>query len=89
MFDEVKEYLRIDDTDSNSTIASLIMAADIYLVNAGATKDHLNPLYVLAVKMLALHWYDNREAIGSANKLAFGLGSIINQLKYCYPTAVI
>ena len=82
VLDDIKAYIRVDDDDAQ--VQSLIDAADGYLVNAGAVKDEMNPLYLLAIKMLVSHWYDNREPIGNAQKLAFGLSDIITQLKYCY-----
>ena len=53
------------------------------MLNAGV-KNFENDLYKLAIKMLVLHWYENREVIGNANKLSFSLDNIITQLKYCY-----
>jgi uncharacterized phage protein (predicted DNA packaging) len=88
LLDEVKEYLRIDGTDENVEIQGLINAAEAYLTNAGVIKDETNELYKLAVKMLVVNWYENRQPIGKADKLAFGLDSIITQLKYCYSTTV-
>lgn len=89
MLDEVKEYLRIDGTDEDTAIQGLINAAEAYLTNAGVIKDETNELYKLAVKMLVVNWYENRQPIGKADKLAFGLDSIITQLKYCYSTDTI
>ena len=83
MLEEIKEYLRIDDDIEDSLINSLIESANIYMVNAGV-KNFENDLYKLAIKMLVLHWYENREIIGEAKKLAFSLDNIITQLKYCY-----
>ena len=54
------------------------------LQNAGIKKDYQNELYNLAIKLLVIHWYENREIVGSANKLAFSLENIITQLQYCY-----
>ena len=88
LLDETKEYLRIDGTDNDLQITAFISAAESYLTNAGVVKDETNLLYCLAVKMLVSHWYDNREAVGSAAKLAYGLASIIEQLKYCYPVVI-
>lgn len=89
MLDEVKEYLRVDGTDEDPEIQGLINAAEAYLTNAGVIKDETNELYKLAVKMLVVNWYENRQPIGKADKLAFGLDSIITQLKYCYSTDTI
>ena len=84
MLEEVKQYLRIDGIEEDIEIQSLIDAAEEYLSNSGAVKNQTNPLYKLAVKMLVSNWYENREPIGKAEKLAFSLESLISQLKYCY-----
>lgn len=83
MLDDVKQFLRIDGTDEDAQIVALIDAAETYLTNAGVTKDESNELYKLAVEMLVTNWYENREPIGQANEIAFGLRNIITQLKYC------
>ena len=83
MLEEIKEYMRIDDDVEDTLINSLIESANLYLLNAGV-KNFENDLYKLAIKMLVLHWYENREIIGEARKLSFSLDNIITQLKYCY-----
>jgi len=84
MLEKVKEYLRGSGADDGQ-IEDLIEAADIYLVNAGTVKDYGNALYVLALKILATHWYENRVPIGEVTKeMSFSLSNILIQLKYCY-----
>ena len=83
MLEEIKNYMRIDEDYDDSLINSLIEAANLYMLNAGV-KNTENDLYKLAIKMLVLHWYENREVIGEAKKLAFSLDNIITQLQYCY-----
>jgi len=83
--DEAKSYLLVDGTDEDTEITALIGAAETYLTNAGATLTAGNELAKLAVKMLVVHWHENREPVGQASKIAFGLSSIIAQLQYCYP----
>jgi uncharacterized phage protein (predicted DNA packaging) len=83
MLEEIKNYMRIDEDYDDNLINSLIEAASLYMLNAGV-KNLENDLYKLAIKMLVLHWYENREIIGNANKLSFSLDNIITQLKYCY-----
>ena len=83
MLEEIKEYMKIDSNDEDILITSLIEAANNYLLNAGV-KNFDNSLYNLAIKMLVLHWYENREVVGNAGKLAFTLDNIITQLQYCY-----
>ncbi len=85
LFDDVKDYLRSDGTDDDIQVEELILAADTYLVNAGATKDHANSLYKLALKILVTQWYENRVPVGEVtSEMAFSLRHILTQLKYCY-----
>ncbi len=86
MLEEIKNYMRIDEDYDDSLINSLIESANIYMVNAGV-KNFENDLYKLAIKMLVLHWYENRDIVlvGSISKnLEFTMKNIITQLKYCY-----
>lgn len=80
LIDSVKPYLR-DDGSSDEDIQAIIDSAVVYLAGAGIAVDETNPLYVLAVKMLTVHWNENREPIGSTSKIAFGLEGIITQLQ--------
>lgn len=84
MLQEIKEYMRIDEDYEDLLIQTLIISAESYLSNAGAIVNYENSLYKLAVKMLVLHWYENREVIGDAKKLSYSLDSIITQLVYSY-----
>ena len=84
MLEEIKEYMKIDEDYDDFLIQTLIISAEKYLYNAGVKETYSNELYCLAIKMLVLHWYDNREIIGEAKKLAFSLDNIITQLTYCY-----
>lgn len=95
LLEAARRYLKEDDTGdsdfdlkTDEEITDLIDAAKIYLTNAGAIPNESNKLYCLAVKILVLHWHDNRGAIivGTITKeIEYSLQSIINQLKYCYP----
>jgi len=82
--DEIKKYLRIDSEEEDTQIQALEAAAEEYLKNAGAVLSETNELAKLAVKILCVHWYENREPVGKADELAFSLQHIITQLKYCY-----
>ncbi|MBP1083501.1 head-tail connector protein [Bacillus capparidis] len=83
---EAKRYLRIEEdfTEDNEDVGALISAAEKYLKNAGCMLNPDDEMAKLAVKMLTIHWYENREPIGKGNKLAFGLQSLITQLQHCY-----
>ena len=86
--EEAVKYMRyeMDDIDEEQAegITNLIMAAQIYLKNAGCVLTKEDEMAKLAVKMLVVHWDENREPIGETNKLAYGLQSLITQLQYCY-----
>ncbi len=90
--EEMKEYLRVDGDEENNSITGLIEAAEMYLVNAGCALKDANGkpinLAKLAVKQLVVHWYENREPTGKADRLAFSLDNIIAQLKYCYGSEI-
>lgn len=86
--DEMKEYLRVDGEDEDTAISELIEMAETYLINAGCIVKDENQkpinLAKLAVKQLVVHWYENREPVGKADRLTFSLDNIMTQLKYCY-----
>lgn len=84
---EIKEYLRIDGSEEDTSLSSFLKGAQFFLKNAGVPNDvsSQQELYDISVKMLVSHWYENREPLGKADQLAFSLGSIITQLKYCIP----
>lgn len=86
---EAKRYLHYDedDTDEDTDIENLISAAELYLTNAGCILNPNNEVAKLAIKMLIVHWHENRNSviIGMVSKnLEFSLQSIMTQLKYCY-----
>lgn len=85
---EAKTYLRVnlEDTEEDTDVTALIMAAEGYLKNAGCTLNVGDEVAKLAIKMLVVHWYENREPIGQGDKLAYGLQALITQLQYCYST---
>lgn len=83
--EDLKLFLRIDDYEEDTLIGALQIGAEEYLTNAGIKKDYTKELYKLAIKILVSHWYENRsvETIGkNVSKIAFGLDTILIQLKY-------
>lgn len=83
--EELKLFLRIDTEEEDTLIQGLQISAEEYLTNAGIKKDYSKELYKLAIKILVSHWFENRsvENIGkNTSKIAFGLDTIITQLKY-------
>lgn len=81
MLEEVKQYIKAEDTDEDTLIQGLIDAAEAYLLNAGISVNESNPLYKLAVEMLVSHWYENRQLIGQSGEIPFGLRGLITQLQ--------
>jgi uncharacterized phage protein (predicted DNA packaging) len=85
MLEEVKTYLRIDGSEDDIFLTSLISSAKEYIKNGtGIQADETNDMHKLAINLLVANWYENREPVGKADKLAFSLESIFLQLKYCY-----
>lgn len=101
LLEELKEYLRIDGDDENTSLQSFIQMAQLYLENAGV-KQPINyfiivegkdvfALHRLAIMMLATHFYENRIAITPTTiKIAqipipYSLQSIVLQLKWVNP----
>lgn len=82
--EELKLYLKVDDSEDDELILALQKSAEEYLENAGISKDYSRELYKLAVKLLISNWYENRtvESSKSATKLSYSLDNIITQLKY-------
>jgi len=85
LIDDVISYARI--YEDKTVVQPLFDAAEAYLTNVMEEKDNAknetNPLFCLSVKILVSHWYDNREPVGKADKLSYGLEAIITQLQNC------
>lgn len=84
--EETKAYLRVDGTEDDALIASLIDAAETYLVNAtGNMFDATNSLAKLFCWALVTDWYENREHVARASdKVRPIIESMLAQLSYCY-----
>jgi len=77
MLDAVKQYLRIDGSEQDSLLSSLIAAAKAYLANAGVEENEEDDLYKLAVCIFASIHFDGDDKGG----LERALTSIILQIK--------
>jgi len=88
--EELKLYCRVDGTEEDTLLAEIQESAEAYLSNAGILENYINPLYTRAVKLLAKHWYDNRELYVEfkATKISYSLDSIIFSLKYNQPVVI-
>jgi len=84
--EEAKNWLRVDFSDDDALITTLINAAEEYLENTtGTAFDATNHLAKIFCMTLIAHWYENRELIGKAsNEVRPILQSILAQLTYAY-----
>ncbi|GAB4073676.1 hypothetical protein GCM10028778_11790 [Barrientosiimonas marina] len=81
--EDVKHYMRIDGDEDDQFISSLIEAAKIYILNStGIKPDESDALHQLVVKILCVHWYENRGAkdLESRAPMEFSVESIMNQI---------
>ncbi len=88
--EETRQYLRIDDSESDMLLISLIAAAEEYLKNAtGNQFDSTNPLAKLFCWVLITDWYENREHTGKASEKTRPIvESMLAQLRHCYQPEV-
>lgn len=84
--DEVKNWLRIDFSEDDALLTTLISAAEEYLKNAtGVEFDENNHLAKLFCMTLISDWYENRKMIGKATDQTRPIiQSILTQLTYSY-----
>lgn len=59
---EVKDYLRIDGSDDDELLRSLISSAKAYMINAGVPELPDDPTWRLLRNVLVLHFYDRRDS---------------------------
>jgi len=78
--EEVKQYLRIDGSEDDNFLTSLIAAADEYLFDAGV-RSTISFRYKLAVMLLVSEWYENRTIRGVSSDVSYSVNSIILQLR--------
>lgn len=80
--DELKEYLRIDGSEEDTTLALFISAAIEYLTEAGVPEEKDGTArYKLAVMLYCAINYEHRDPAEKIEKFNFSLGSLILQLK--------
>ncbi len=83
--EETKQFLRIDSTDDDALLGTLITAAGEYLYNAtGKTFDSTNSLAKLFCMVLVSDWYDDRSLITTtSNQTRRIIDSMLVQLAFC------
>lgn len=79
----VKAYCRVDGGADDSLILSFIQAAQNYLDAAGVPDPEMDdPLYLLCVKDMVLHFYDQRGMTQQTAPSAIpGIQNAVVQLK--------
>lgn len=78
LLQEIKEYLRIDGGEEEDKILlPLIDTAKTYIKGATGKEYSGNPLEIMCIKLLLMHWYD-----GENNEIPFGVRSLLTQLQY-------
>ncbi len=89
--EEAKTYLRVDSSEEDDLIKSLIDAAEIYLKNAtGRSFDDSNHIARLFCLTLVTDWYENRGLVVGkvGEEIRPVIESLLAQLNYCYPEVV-
>jgi uncharacterized phage protein (predicted DNA packaging) len=94
-FNEAKSFLRIDDTNEDILINSLILMSEEYLKNAtGQSFNSTDQLAKLFCLVLVSDWFENRTMTSTSQsrnttsqpseKIRHTIQSILLQLQYCY-----
>lgn len=94
--DDAKLYLRVDTSDDDALIQSLITAAESYIKQqTGKTKKiegteekdiSTDELYNICLKLFVAHWYENRgpEAVGTVvARFSHSVNAIIHHISMC------
>lgn len=83
--DEAKEWLAVEHTEHDGMIARVISAAERYIKNAtGHEFDSANELAQQLCLALVSDMYDNRTFGGPSENIRPIIGSMVQQLMYCY-----
>lgn len=77
-----KAYMRVDGSEEDTLIFSLLAGAFEYLTSAGIFRTADNSArYDIAAYSLTLYYYDHRDAVSTEAEMPRGLRPVINQLK--------
>jgi uncharacterized phage protein (predicted DNA packaging) len=81
--EQVKEFMKIETSDEDAFLSSLISVSKTFIVNAThPNADETTELFMLAQRFIILHWYENREIIGSSNGMNYHFEAILQQIRY-------
>lgn len=75
---EVKAYLRIDGSDEDDLLQSLIASAEAYMAKSGVPELPEDPTWKLLRNVLVLHFYDRRDS----PDIPAGARSLLLQLRH-------
>ena len=79
--DELKQFLRIEHSEEDLLLSSLIQTADDFIKTAThKAADNTAGRFKLAQMLIAGHWYENRGATGKAEQLPYHLESLLIQI---------
>ena len=87
----IKDYLKIDGTDEDVLLTSLISAAESFIQQTtgktlkGTANISTDELYNLCVKLMVAHWFENRavQANTQLNDFSFSVQALINHISLC------
>jgi uncharacterized phage protein (predicted DNA packaging) len=84
--DDIKNYLKIDDTSDDTLLDSLIISSTAIIKNAtGITIDQADQLQKLALMMTVGHYYTNRDYViisgAVPQRIPMTLQTLYSQLK--------
>jgi uncharacterized phage protein (predicted DNA packaging) len=85
--DDVKQFVRVDYSEDDSTLDLLAKAAVIFIKKSTGLQinlESMDELQYLAIQLLVSHWNDNRSPVGEVtDKVQFSLDSMFYIFKYC------
>jgi uncharacterized phage protein (predicted DNA packaging) len=83
--DELKKFLKVDGSGLDVVLPAYQLAAEVYLLNAGVTKDYANPLYKVVITVIAGTFLENPALVAAArlttDSLSITLNALIAQLR--------
>jgi hypothetical protein len=85
---ELARLLHIDGEDETANAVAAQLAAEVYLTNAGVTKDYANPLYKQVVVSIVAKMLDQPDLLTNLTEsTGFTLVGLIHQLRLAQAAA--
>lgn len=83
MLDKVKQYLKVDYDDDDTTLNLLIASAKKYVTSATGYTDVTEPRIQLLIMVLVKDWYDNGSYTTDrvSQSASYTIKSILRQLR--------